>query len=115
MSGGRIREDDYRAMYAPLISLISEQCAHAGALEMAIDIERQEYRFVVALTFEQLNAHRTRRLRAMVMYEPMLLTLPDDCPEVEREESKTRYQTLLAIKRQYQTNPERFGVFKIWI
>ena len=56
-----------------------------------------EHRFVIALTFEQLNTRRARHLRAMVMWEPMLLDLPDEMPRVDIEEHKTRYRTLQAI------------------
>ena len=56
-----------------------------------------EHRFVIALTFEQLNTRRARHLRAMVMWEPMLLDLPDEMPRVDFEEHKTRYRTLQAI------------------
>ena len=59
----------------------------------------EEYRFVIALTFEQLDSRRARHLRAMVMWEPALLDLPDAMPRVDYEEHKTRYRTLLAIAR----------------
>ena len=73
-----------------------------------------EHRFVIALTFEQLNSRRARHLRAMVMWEPALLNLPDEMPRVDFEEHKTRYRTLQAISRLYRKHPERFGVVKVW-
>jgi hypothetical protein len=73
-----------------------------------------EHRFVIALTFEQLNIRRARHLRAMVILEPMLLELPEQMPRVDFEEHKTRYRTLLAIKREYRAHPERFGIVKVW-
>ena len=74
----------------------------------------EEHRFVIALTFEQLNTRRARHLRAMVMWEPMLLNLPDEMPRVDFEEHKTRYRTLQAIARLYRAHPERFGIVKVW-
>ena len=74
----------------------------------------EEHRFVIALTFEQLDSRRARHLRAMVMWEPMLLNLPDEMPRVDFEEHKTRYRTLLAISRLYRAHPERFGIVKVW-
>ena len=71
-----IREDDYRATYAPLISLISEKCTNDDSIDLALGRPMDEHRFVIALTFEQLNMRRARHLRAMVMWEPMLLNLP---------------------------------------
>ena len=44
----------------------------------------------------------------------MLLNLPEDMPRVDFEEHKTRYRTLLAIKREYRAHPERFGIVKVW-
>ena len=44
----------------------------------------------------------------------MLLNLPEHMPNVDFEEHKTRYRTLLAIKREYRAHPERFGIVKVW-
>lgn len=109
-----IREDDYRAAYGPLISLISERCTNDDSIDLALGRPMDEYRFVIALTFEQLNSRRARHLRAMVMWEKALLELPEEMPGVDVEEHKTRYRTLLAIARQYRAHPERFGVVKVW-
>ena len=109
-----IREDDYRATYAPLISLISEKCTNDDSIDLALGRPMEEHRFVVALTFEQLNSRRARHLRAMVMWEPMLLNLSDEMPRVDFEEHKTRYRTLQAISRLYRKHPERFGIVKVW-
>src|SRR6195256_4192984 len=65
----RIREDDYRATYAPLISLIAEKCANDDSIDLAIGRPMDEHRFVIALTFEQLNTRRARHLRAMVIWD----------------------------------------------
>jgi hypothetical protein len=109
-----IREDDYRATYAPLISLISEQCTNDDSIDLAVGRDMNEYRFVIALTFEQLNSRRARHLRAMVVWEQALLNLPEKLPRVDFEEHKTRYRTLLAIAREYRARPDRFGVVKVW-
>jgi hypothetical protein len=109
-----IRDDDYRAAYAPLIALVSEKCTNDGAIDFAIGRPMEEHCFVIALTFEQLDRRRARHLRAMVMYEPMLLGLSEELPRVDFEEHKTRYRTLLSIARQYREHPERFGVVKVW-
>jgi hypothetical protein len=109
-----LREDDYRATYAPLISLISEKCTNDDSIDLAIGRPMDEYRFVVALTFEQLSRRRARHLRAMVMWEDALLDLSEEMPRVDFEEHKTRYRTLLAIAREYRAHPERFGVVKVW-
>jgi hypothetical protein len=74
----------------------------------------EEYRFVIALTYEKLSNLRARHLRAMVMWERSLLNLPADSPRFERKEHQTRFRTLQAIARQYRANPERFGVVNIW-
>jgi len=109
-----IREDDYRATYAPLISLVSEKCTNDDSIDLALGRSMDEHRFVIALTFEQLNSRRARHLRAMVMWEPTLLNLPDEMPRVDFEEHKTRYRTLQAISRLYRKQPERFGIVKVW-
>jgi hypothetical protein len=110
----RIREDDYRATYAPLISLISERCTNDDSMDLAIGRPMDGFRFVIALTFEQLSSRRARHLRAMVMWEQALLELSEEMPRVDFEEHKTRYRTLLSIARQYRANPERFGVVNVW-
>ena len=74
----------------------------------------EEHRFVIALTFEQLNMRRARHLRAMVILESMLLNLPEAMPRVDFEEHKTRYRTLQAIAKIYRAHPERFGIVKVW-
>ena len=109
-----VREDDYRATYAPLISLISEKCTNDDSIDLALGRAMDEHRFVIALTFEQLNTRRARHLRAMVIWEQALLNLPDEMPRVDVEEHKTRYRTLLAIAKQYRAHPERFGIVKVW-
>ena len=81
-----IREDDYRATYGPLISLISERCTNDDSLDLALGRPMDEYRFVIALTFEQLNSRRARHLRAMVIWEKALLELPEAMPRVDVEE-----------------------------
>lgn len=109
-----MREDDYRATYAPLISLISEKCTNDDSIDLALGRPMDEHRFVIALTFEQLHNRRARHLRAMVIWEQGLLDLPDALPRVDFEEHKTRYRTLQAIAREYRAHPERFGIVKVW-
>jgi hypothetical protein len=109
-----LREDDYKATYGPLISLISEKCSNDNAIDLALGRPMDEYRFVIALTFEKLHNRRARHLRAMVMWEETLRNLSQDCPQVDFEEHKTRYRTLQAIARQYAANPERFGIVQVW-
>jgi hypothetical protein len=109
-----IREDDYKATYGPLISLVSEKCSNDNAIDVALGRPMDEYRFVVALTFEKLHNRRARHLRAMVIWEETLRNLPQDCPQVDLEEHKTRYRTLQAIARQYAANPDRFGIVQVW-
>ena len=110
----RIRQNDYRAAYGPLISLISERCTNDDSMDLAIGRPMEEHRFVIALTFEKLDTRRARHLRALVMWEPMLLGLPDAMPGVDYEEHKTRYRTMLAIAKIYRKHPERFGIVKVW-
>jgi len=109
-----IREDDYKATYGPLISLVSERCNNDNAIDLALGRPMEEHRFVIALTFEKLNSRRARHLRAMVIWEEALRHLPQDCPRVDFEEHKTRYCTLQAIARLYAANPRCFGVVKVW-
>jgi hypothetical protein len=45
-----IRDDDYRAAYAPLIALVAEKCTNEGAIDLAIGRAMEEHRFVIALT-----------------------------------------------------------------
>jgi hypothetical protein len=120
VEGGKSRrvrlmpEDDYKATYGPLISLISEKCANDNAIDLALGRPMDEHRFVVALTFEKLHDRRARHLRAMVMWEPALRNLPDQCPGVDFEEHRTRFRTLQAIAHQYRTHPHHFGIVKVW-
>jgi hypothetical protein len=109
-----VRDDDYRATYSPLISLMSEKCSNDDSIDLAIGRPMNEYRFVIALTFEQLDSRRARHLRAMVIWEQELLSLSDQMPRVSFEQHKTRYRTLLAIAREYRAHPERFGVVNVW-
>jgi hypothetical protein len=109
-----IREDDYKATYGPLISLVSERCNNDNAIDLALGRAMEEHRFVIALTFEKLNSRRARHLRAMVVWEEALRRLPKKCPHVDFEEHKTRYGTLQAIARLYAANPGCFGVVKVW-
>ena len=109
-----LREDDYKATYGPLISLVSEKCNNDNSIDVALGREMEEHRFVIALTFEKLSNRRARHLRAMVMLEDTLRSLPKDCPRVDIEEHKTRYRTLQAIARQYAASPNCFGIVKVW-
>src|SRR5215470_6690898 len=109
-----VREDDYKATYGPLISLVSEKCNNDNALDLALGRPMEEHRFVIALTFEKLHNRRARHLRAMVMWEEALRNLPPMCPRVDFDEHRTRFRTLQAIARQYAERPECFGVVKVW-
>jgi hypothetical protein len=109
-----MREDDYKATYGPLISLVSEKCANENAIDLALGRPTEEYRFVIALTFEKLHNRRARHLRAMVVWEETLRNLPEQCPEVDADEHKTRYRTLQAIARQYALTPQCFGIVNVW-
>jgi len=109
-----MREDDYKAVYGPLISLISEKCSNDNAIDLALGRPMEEYRFVIALTFEKLHNRRARHLRAMVIWEETLRNLPPKCPRVEFKEHETRFRTLQAIARQYALHPERFAIINIW-
>ena len=109
-----VREDEYRATYAPLISLVSEKCTNDDSIDLALGRPMEEHRFVIALTFEQLNMRRARHLRAMVILESMLLNLPAEMPRVDFEEHKQRFRTLQAIAKLYRAHPERFGIVKVW-
>lgn len=108
------KEDDYRAAYGPLVSLVSETASNDHAIDLAVGRPMDEYRFVIALTFEKLSNRRARHLRALVMWEEALKNLPEHCPRVEFPEHKTRFRTLQAIARQYRAHPERFGIVKMW-
>ena len=108
------KENDYRAAYGPLISLVSETASNDNAIDLALGRHMDEYRFVVALTFEKLSNRRARHLRAMVIWEEALRNFPEHCPQVEFPEHKTRFHTLQAIARQYRAHPERFGIVKFW-
>jgi hypothetical protein len=108
------REDDYKAVYGPLISLISEKCSNNDSIDLALGRPMDEYRFVIALTYEKLSNLRARHLRAMVMWEESLLNLSAEPPCFERKEHETRFRTLQAIARQYRAHPERFGMVHIW-
>jgi hypothetical protein len=109
-----VPEDDYKAAYGPLISLISEKCSNDNAIDLALGRPMEEYRFVIALTFEKLHNRRARHLRAMVMWEETLRNLPPKCPRVEFKEHETRFRTLQAIAREYALHPERFAIINIW-
>ena len=109
-----MRENDYKATYGPLISLVSEKCSNDHAIDLALGRPMREYRFVIALTFEKLHDRRARHLRAMVMWEDALRSLPAQCPAVDIEEHRTRFRTLQAIAQQYRAHPERFGIVKVW-
>jgi hypothetical protein len=109
-----VPEDDYKAAYGPLISLVSEKCSNEFAIDLALGRPMEEHRFVIGLTFEKLNNRRARHLRAMVMWEQTLLNLMSDYPQMEKEEHRTRYRTLQAIARQYRAHPERFGIVNVW-
>lgn len=109
-----MREDDYRACYGPLINLVSEKCSNDNALDLALGRPMDEFRFVVALTFEQLHDRRARHLRAIVVWEETLRNFPDECPDVDAPEHRTRFRTLQSIARQYRAHPERFGIVNIW-
>ena len=109
-----VREDDYKAVYGPLISLVSEKCNNDNALDLALGRAMAEHSFVIALTYEQLTNRRARHLRAMVMWEEALRNLPPECPRVDFPEHRTRFRTLQAIARQYAARPDCFGIVKVW-
>jgi hypothetical protein len=109
-----LREDDYKATYGPLISLVSEKCNNDNAIDLALGRPMEEHLFVIALTFEKLHNRRARHLRAMVMREEALRNLPKECPRVDFEEHKTRFRTLQAVARQYAASPQCFGIVKVW-
>ena len=112
-NGGR-SVDPYRVTYDPLISMVAERCTNNNSIDLALGVPMVEHRFVIALTFEKACDVRSQHFRAMMLNEVELLNFPTELATVEREEHKTRFDTLKAIAAQYKTNPERFGLVKVW-
>lgn len=110
---GKKYRDEYRATYDPLISLIAERCTNDGSIDLCLGRHMVEHRFVIALTFEQLNDLRSQHFRVMMIAERELISLPAHT-DVEREEHHNRFRTLQSIARQYKASPQRFGIVKVW-
>ena len=108
-----MREDDYRATYAPLISLISERCTNDDLVDLALGRPMNEFRFVIALTFEQLHSRRARHLRAMVMWEKSARTARRDAARRGRG-AQDALPHAARDREADRAHPERFGVVKVW-
>ena len=107
------REDDYRATYGPLISLVSEKCTSDDSIDLALGRPMEEYRFVIALTYEKLNNRRARHLRAMVMWEEACSTCPRNVRgSISRSTRPASHPA--GDRARIPRHPERFGVVNIW-
>lgn len=107
------KNDDHRALYGPLISLIAEACTNQGSIDLAIGRPMREFRFVVALTFEQTADHRLRHLRAMVISEDEILRWPWATAKLDAQ-LQLRRSTMDKIAQQYQLRPQEFGIVNVW-
>lgn len=108
------KRNDYRHTYDPLISMIAERCSNNGSIDLALGAPVTEHRFVIALTFEVLNNIRSRHFRVMMIAENELLAMADGPVLVERPEHLGRIKTIKNIAQQYKSNPDFFGVVKVW-
>ena len=109
-----IREDDYRATYAPLISLISEKCTNDNSIDLALGRPMDEHRFVIALTFEQLNTPP----RAPPARDG---DVGADAAQPARRDAARRFRGAqdalphaAGDRATYRAHPERFGIVKVW-
>ena len=74
-----------------------------------------EHRFVIALTFEQLNMRRARHLRAMVMWEQALLEPSRECPPRRFRGAQDALPHPAGDRAANTARiPERFGIVKVW-
>ena len=107
-----MREDDYKATYGPLISLVSEKCNNDNSIDVALGREMEEHRFVIALTFEKLHNRRARHLRAMVMLEETLRGLPRTARGSTGAQDPLSHAA--GDRPPICRKPNCFGIVKIW-
>lgn len=79
-----------------------------GVLRRELGHETKSAWYVICLTNEQAGAVRTRKVRAMVVRESLLKTLPEKPPKFEAENHSTRWETLQTLAKRYAEDETQF-------
>jgi hypothetical protein len=64
--------------------------------------------YYLCLTNESDGAIRTRKIRAMLIRKDDLLNLPEEMPELESKNHKTRWNTLIHMANNLESKPHQF-------
>lgn len=107
-----IPESDCWQYLNAVLNEISEQFSQ-GQLkrDMGLPVDVAEY--LICLTCERAGPVRTQKVRAMVVRKEVLLSLPEEEPQYESENHRTRWQTLCFMKQHYLECPYRFMTMEI--
>jgi len=70
-------------------------------------------KYLICLTNEADGEIRTRKVRAMLVREALLLNLPSEQPALESPHHLTRWKTLQAMARAYRSDPSLFIALKL--
>jgi hypothetical protein len=100
-------EKDYWYYLNPVLNVISERFAE-GYVRLEAGAGGSEQTYLLFLTCENDEgvAVRQRKVRAMLIREPVLLSTVDVTPEFRNEFQKARWETLRKVRQELATRPE---------
>ena len=99
--------DEYWYFLNAALNEVSEKFAD-GFFRRDIGQPVKAHVYVMCLTNETDPEVRNRKVRAMLIREEDLKNLPEEMPELESPNHKTRWHTLLLMQQQLESVPHQF-------
>jgi hypothetical protein len=99
--------DDAWFVLNGVLNEISEKFAD-GLLRRDMGLPVTGCRYLMCLTFEVAGSVRTRKVRAMLVRKDVLEALPAECPKLESPNHVTRWSTLQAMAKAWDTRRHLF-------
>lgn len=100
-------KEDYWYYLNAVLNEIAEQFA-VGSLREDLGLPVTCEKYVICLTSEADGNLRMRKVRAMVIRESLLKSLPAEMPKLARDHHQTRWSTLKKLSAAYEKTPEKF-------
>lgn len=101
----RLPKDDAWFILNAVLNELSEKFS-AGLLRADVDgTHAKTARYVICLTCEKAGEVRTQKVRAMVIREDLLQSLPAEPPRFEQPHHAVRWTTLQKMKQEFHLHP----------
>ena len=106
--------DEYWFYLNSVLNEVSEKFA-AGFVQRDAGREVRAQRYIICLTNECDGAIRTRKLRAMLILEKDLKSLPEEMPRLDSKNHATRWRTLQKMAAGLDAAPHQYVSVELFV